>query len=209
MVRRTVSQYIQAGVAALHLEDQVQAKRCGHLLNKELVEEDEYISRIRAAALTRESLSGDIIIIARTDALQSLGYEVARDRLKAAIAAGADVAFLEGVADKQQGRKICQDLAPAPVLFNCVPGGLSPELSVEEAKELGFRIIIYPGLFLAPIVASAMEAAATLKSQGRPLDSKALAGKGGTLRTLFETVGLKECVAFDAACGGTSYNKGV
>ncbi|KAK4073099.1 uncharacterized protein Triagg1_5379 [Trichoderma aggressivum f. europaeum] len=85
MVGRTVSQYMQAGVAALHLEDQVQSKRCGHLLNKQIVPEDEFLSRIRAANIVRSKHLGDILIIARTDALQSEGYEVARDRLKAAI----------------------------------------------------------------------------------------------------------------------------
>lgn len=97
MVGRTVAAYMRAGVAGLHLEDQVVNKRCGHLKNKALVSEEEYISRIRAAAMAREANHGDIVIIARTDALQSLGYDAAVQRLKKAVEAGADVAFLEGV----------------------------------------------------------------------------------------------------------------
>jgi len=75
MVGRTVTSYIRAGVAGLHLEDQVVNKRCGHLKGKQLVDINEYASRIRAAVLAREQSGGDIVIIARTDALQSFGYE--------------------------------------------------------------------------------------------------------------------------------------
>ena len=78
MVARTVKSYIQAGVAGLHIEDQVQSKRCGHLAGKELVDQETYYARIRAAVMGREEMrsttGGDIVIIARTDALQSLGY---------------------------------------------------------------------------------------------------------------------------------------
>jgi PEP phosphonomutase and related enzymes len=144
MVGRTVSQYMRAGVAALHLEDQVVTKRCGHLRNKELVLEDEYLSRIKAAVNARSQTPGDIVIIARTDALQSLGYDASIARLKRAIALGADVAFLEGVTSKEEAKEACEDLAPTPVLFNAVSGGVSPNLSVQEAKELGFRVIIFP-----------------------------------------------------------------
>ena len=96
MVGRTVAAYMLARVAALHLEDQVVTKRCGHLGNKELVDEEVYLSRIRAAVLMRDQTPGDIVIVARTDALQSLGYDTAVQRLKRAVEVGADVAFLEG-----------------------------------------------------------------------------------------------------------------
>lgn len=203
MVGRTVKQYIQAGVAALHLEDQVHSKRCGHLLNKQLVDNTEFISRIRAAVMAREESKGDIVIIARTDALQELGYEAARDRLKEAIAVGADVAFLEGLTSIEQGRQICQDLAPSPVLFNCVPGGLSPTLSVQEAKDLGFKMIIFPGLFLSPVTVAATTAATALKSQGYVENS------GGSPKTIFEICGIRKLMEFDAAAGGKMYEKGV
>lgn len=167
MISRTVSQYMKAGVAALHLEDQVQNKRCGHLLNKQLVLQDEFLLRIRAAVLARERTAGDIVIIARSDALQSLGYEIARDRLRAAIDAGADVAFLEGITSKEEGRAICQDLAPTPCLFNCVEGSALPQLSVQEAKDLGYRLIIFPGTALVPVYEMVMEAAKALKASSQ------------------------------------------
>lgn len=207
MVGRTVSQYMQAGVAALHLEDQVQSKRCGHLLNKQTVPEDEFISRIRAANIVRNKHLGDILIIARTDALQSEGYEVARDRLKAAIAVGADIAFLEGITSKEQARQICEDLAPTPVMYNNVPGGLSPDLSAHEAKELGFKLIIFPGLSLEPVFESVTRAMEGLKKDGAP--PKSGQDRKGSPKALFEVVGLRECIGLDAAAGGASYTGGV
>ncbi|KAI1104080.1 Pyruvate/Phosphoenolpyruvate kinase-like domain-containing protein [Jackrogersella minutella] len=205
MVGRTVSQYMKAGVAALHLEDQVQAKRCGHLLGKQIVTQDEFVSRIKAAVLAREKTPGDIVIIARSDALQSLGYEAARDRLRAAIDAGADVAFLEGITSKEHGKAICQDLVPTPCLFNCVPGGASPVMSAQEARDLGYRLIIFPGMSLTPVYEGVLAAAEALKMNGIPLNSPIASSP----KKVFEVCGLKECVEFDKAAGGKSYSDGV
>ena len=99
-----MEKYIFNGVAALHIEDQTTTKRCGHLLGKELVDAETFVARIRAAAAARKRLDDDIVIIARTDALQSLGFDEAVKRLKAAVAAGADVAFLEGMTSKDEMR---------------------------------------------------------------------------------------------------------
>ncbi|KAL2011397.1 hypothetical protein VTN00DRAFT_4115 [Thermoascus crustaceus] len=204
MVGRTVSQYMRAGVAALHLEDQVVNKRCGHLRNKELVPEEEYLSRIRAAVNARAETPGDIVIIARTDALESLGYDVAISRLKRAIELGADVAFLEGITSREEAKKICEDLAPTPVLFNAVPGGVSPDLSAQEAKELGFQIIIFPAFALKPVYESVSQAAKILKEKGAQD-----ASGNGSPRDLFNICGLKKAVEFDIAAGGRLYAKGI
>ncbi|KAL2002035.1 hypothetical protein VTN02DRAFT_759 [Thermoascus thermophilus] len=204
MVGRTVSQYMRAGVSALHLEDQVVNKRCGHLRNKELVSEEEYLSRIRAAVNARAETPGDIVIIARTDALASLGYDVAVSRLKRAIELGADVAFLEGITSKEEAKKVCEDLAPTPVLFNAVPGGVSPDLSAQEAKELGFQMIIFPTFALKPVYESVRQAAKILKEKG----TQDLSGSGSP-RDLFNICGLQKAVEFDIAAGGGLYAKGV
>lgn len=204
MVGRTVSQYMRAGVAALHLEDQVVNKRCGHLRNKELVPVEEYLSRIRAAVNARAETPGDIVIIARTDALESLGYDVAVSRLKRAIELGADVAFLEGITSKEEANKVCEDLAPTPVLFNAVPGGVSPDLSAQEAKGLGFKIIIFPAFALKPVYESVSQAAKILKEKGTQN-----ASGNGSPRDLFNICGLKKAVEFDIAAGGGLYAKGV
>jgi 2-methylisocitrate lyase-like PEP mutase family enzyme len=206
MVGRTVEQYMQAGVAALHLEDQVVNKRCGHLKNKEIVDEETYISRIRAAANKRAGLEGDIVIIARTDALQSLGYDVAVSRLKAAIAAGADVAFLEGFTSKEEGERVCRQLAPTPVLLNMVSGGVTPDITATEARELGFKIIIFPGLALGAVYQSVAAAAKELKDTGKVRTVK---GDASTPKALFEVCGLKDALAFDVAAGGKMYTNGV
>ena len=204
MVHRTVTQYIRAGIAALHLEDQPTTKRCGHLRNKQLVTEDEYLSRIKAAVNARKMSGGDIVLIARTDVLATLGYEQSISRLKGAIDLGADVAFLEGITSKEEAKKVCEDLSPTPVLFNAVPGGVSPNISVSEAQELGFRVIIFPGFALGPVYAAVSKAAQHLKETGSQLVSG-----GGSPKELFNVVGLREAIAIDMASGEGLYKDGV
>ena len=206
MVKRTVEAYMTAGVAALHLEDQVVTKRCGHLGNKEIVDEDAFLSRIRAAVLARQQLGGDIVIIARTDALQSLGYDAAVQRLRKAVEAGADVAFLEGLTSDQQMQSVCRELAPTPVLLNMVAGGVTPDVSVKEAQRMGFRIIIFPGLALGPVYEAVKDAAKELKTTGWV---KPPAGVVKKPRQLFDVCGLTESMEFDIAAGGQSFQNGV
>lgn len=209
MVARTVAMYMQAGVAGLHIEDQVQTKRCGHLSGKELVGSDVYLSRIKAAAMSRDREMGDIVLIARTDALQSLGYEEAVWRLKLAVKAGADVAFLEGIASVEQAKQACAELAPTPVLLNMVAGGITPNLTAAEAHELGFRIIIFPGAALSQVLVGVTGAMKELKEMGTvKKDDSALAQSLGP-RALFEVCGLSECMAFDKEAGGVAFAKGV
>ncbi|KAF9893324.1 hypothetical protein FE257_011756 [Aspergillus nanangensis] len=204
MVHRTVTEYIRAGVAALHLEDQPTSKRCGHLGNKQVVPEEEYIGRIRAAVNARVRSGGDIVLIARTDALQPLGYEAAVSRLKGAIEAGADVAFLEGITTNKQAVRVCEDLKPTPVLFNNVAGGVSPDLSPSEAKMLGFRVIIFPGLCLGAVFTAVKEEAEQLKRNGTPT-----VRVGSSPRDLFNVVGLQEAISLDVASGGRLYDQGI
>lgn len=212
MVARTVRAYIAAGVAGMHLEDQALTKRCGHLANKELVEEEVYLSRIRAACMAREELKAqsggfaDIVIIARTDSLESLGYEAAISRLRKAVAIGADVAFLEGMTTQEQLQSICQDLAPTPVLLNMVAGGITPDLSVGEANRLGFKIVIFPATSLGPVFEHVGNAMRELKEQqGSNLKE---ARRLGGVRHHFNMLGLAECMRFDVAAGGQSFVNG-
>lgn len=204
MVHRTVTEYIRAGVAALHLEDQPTAKRCGHLRNKQLVAKEEYYSRITAAVIARKASGGDIVLIARTDSLATLGYDEALARLNGAIKIGADVAFLEGVTSKEEARQVCHDLSPTPVLFNAVSGGVSPDLAAAEAKDLGFRMIIFPGFALGPVYAAVSAAAKQLKETGTQV-----ASGDDNPRNLFNVVGLREALAIDMASGENRYDQGV
>jgi 2-methylisocitrate lyase-like PEP mutase family enzyme len=206
MAARTVSQYIRAGVAGLHLEDQVVNKRCGHLNGKQLVDVAEYASRIKAAAMAREK-NGDIVIIARTDALQGHGYAEAIKRLRAAIAEGADAAFLEGVTSRQQAEQACKDLAPTPCLFNNVPGGVSPDFGAQECKEIGYKLAIFPCLALEqvyPIVRKAIQQLMNTGNVGAPGENGVRIGP----RELFQVCGLDDMVALDNEAGGTAYAKG-
>ncbi|KAF1817568.1 Phosphoenolpyruvate/pyruvate domain-containing protein [Eremomyces bilateralis CBS 781.70] len=213
MVARTVKSYIAAGIAGLHLEDQVLSKRCGHLLGKEIVDEDTFLSRIRAAVIAREEMkasigevAGDIVLIARTDSLQSLGFDEAIKRLKMAIEVGADVAFLEGPTDVDQCRRACRVLAPTPVLLNNVPGGVTPDLTAKEAQELGFKLMIYPGLMLTAVYDSCTASSAELKSTGTvKLTERQMEGP----KALFTTCGLLECIQLDKKAGGQAYSSGV
>lgn len=205
MVRRTVEAYIRAGIAGFHIEDQVQTKRCGHLGSKELVDENVFESRIRAAALTREEV-GDIVIIARTDALQGLGYEAAVSRLRKAVAAGADIAFLEAPTSLEHMRSVVRDLAPTPVLLNMVPGGVTPEVSVQEAMEMGFKLMLFPTMAMAPVYESVYGAAKFLQQTGTVQPTEIM-NKGP--RGVFEVCGLQELMDFDVKAGGKAFQNGV
>jgi 2-methylisocitrate lyase-like PEP mutase family enzyme len=210
MVARTVKSYIAAGVAGLHLEDQVLSKRCGHLLGKEVVDEATFLTRIRAAVMAREEMratigeAGDIVIIARTDALQVAGFDDAVHRLEKAVEVGADVAFLEGPTSVDQCRRVCERLAPTPVLLNMVPGGVTPDLSAREAQDIGFKLIIYPGLMLAAVYESCADAAAELKNTGTIQVTGRLKKEGP--KGLFTVCGLVDCMEFDKKAGGKAYS---
>ncbi|CAK7217500.1 hypothetical protein SCUCBS95973_003176 [Sporothrix curviconia] len=202
-VARAVALYSQLNVAALHIEDQAFVKRCGHLRNKAIVSLDEYLVRIRAANLARQECGRDIVIIARTDSLQSLGLDEAIRRLKAAHAAGADVAFLEGLLTKEQCREAVQALAPIPCLLNVVAGGVTPVLDAAEAKALGFKIVLWPIVSLTYTYTSVKKAMQELKDKGwcEPLPG----GEGG-IRDIFEVCGIEEAARFDRSVGGSALN---
>lgn len=202
MVARTVAQYHRSGVAGLHIEDQIQTKRCGHLGGKEVVDGETFVQRIRAASQARLKLGSDLVIIARTDALQTHGFDAAVGRLEAAVTAGADVAFLEGVTTEQEAREVCRRLAPTPVLLNMVEHGATPSWTPAEAKEFGFRLIIFPFASIGPAYDAIRQTFAQIKTTGKTgLD------KSFTPKMLFQIVGLKEATGVDAAAGGSLYSR--
>ncbi|KAK1218592.1 hypothetical protein PQX77_018708 [Marasmius sp. AFHP31] len=197
MVARTVIQYARVGLAGLHLEDQVQTKRCGHLFGKQLVSREEFATRIRAAVLARDGIPGgsDIVIIARTDAAQGEGgMEEALVRLKLASDAGADVLFLEGIASKE-------DLE-LTVLLNVVTGGFTPPFTADEAKALGAKLIIYPLISAVPMVHAVRAALKSLKETGSDVPT----AQGMGPRQFFEVMGLDSAVKLDKEAGATSYD---
>jgi methylisocitrate lyase len=204
MVSKSVQQYIQAGVAGFHIEDQVQNKRCGHLAGKKVVSLDEYMTRIRAAKLTKDRLHSDIVLIARTDALQQHGYEDCIRRLKTARDIGADVGLLEGFTSKEQARQAVQDMAPWPLLLNMVENGASPIITTKEAEEMGFRIMIFSFASLAPAYLGIRSALEHLKNEGVVGTPEGLGP-----RKLFEVCGLTESMKVDTEAGGDGFVDGV
>ncbi|KAF9061807.1 oxaloacetate acetylhydrolase [Rhodocollybia butyracea] len=202
MVARTVAQYARAGIAGLHIEDQVQTKRCGHLMGKELVSTEEFIMRIRAATIGRDSIPGgsDIVIIARSDAAQSLGAKEAINRLKLAADAGADLLFFEGVRSREDLQLAVKSLAPKPVLLNVVAGGVSPDFTAEEGEALGAKLIIYPLVTVVPAIHAMRESLQSLKRTGSDVES----AKGMGPKQFFEVMGLDDAIKLDTTAGATS-----
>jgi 2-methylisocitrate lyase-like PEP mutase family enzyme len=163
-VFRTIREFEKAGVAGVHIEDQVFPKRCGHLDDKELVSLDDYLAKIRAAADARRDR--DFVIIARTDARASLGFEEAVHRCNAALEAGADVAFLEAPQTLEEVRAVPQQVQ-GPCLLNIVRGGKTPEVSFPDAQAMGYQIAIVPGLLFIQVIGACDEALAAMKREQR------------------------------------------
>lgn len=148
-VFRTVQEFERAGVAAIHIEDQVFPKKCGHLDNKELVSREDFLAKIRAASAARKSK--DFCIIARTDSRAVVGLDEAIDRANAALANGADVAFVEAPQTMAEIEAVPKRVK-GPCLLNVVRGGKTPEIELEVAERMGYAIAIVPGLLLGGII---------------------------------------------------------
>ena len=140
-IARTVRSVIKAGAGAVHMEDQVSAKRCGHRPNKELVSKEEMVDRIKAAVDARTD--PDFTIMARTDALAVEGIEAALDRAGAYIEAGADALFPEAIRDLETYKKFT-DAFKVPVLANITEFGMTPLFTVAELSTVGVGIVLYP-----------------------------------------------------------------
>ncbi len=140
-VRRTVALYEAAGVAALHIEDQVAPKRCGHLSGHQIIPRGEFAGKIRAAVEARSD--PDLMIIARTDAISAVDFDEALRRGEAATKAGADVLFIEAPRTEAQVERVARELA-APLLYNYAPGGRSPLLPFATLRALRYAIILLP-----------------------------------------------------------------
>jgi 2-methylisocitrate lyase-like PEP mutase family enzyme len=160
-VFRTVQEYERCGVAGIHIEDQVSPKKCGHLDDKEIVSREDYIAKIRAAVAAKRD--GDFLIIARTDARAVAGLDEAVTRANAALAAGADMAFVEAPQTMEELAAVPK-LVAGPCLLNVVRGGKTPEIDLRRAQEMGYRLAIVPGLLLKAVIGACDEALADLKA---------------------------------------------
>ncbi len=184
-VTRTVREFEARGIAGIHIEDQVSPKRCGHLDGKEVIDTQAYASLIRAAVQARRD--SDFLLIARTDARAVNGLEDAVNRANAALAAGADVAFVEAPASLEEVKAI-PHLVSGPCLLNVVPGGKTPLVTAREAQDYGFRMVIMPG---AALVAALAAVDATMVDLVRTGVSNTMP-EGSTLQTMFARLGAEE-----------------
>ena len=140
-IARTVKSLIKFGAAAMHMEDQVGAKRCGHRPNKELVSQQEMVDRIKAAADARTD--PQFVVMARTDALAVEGLQAAIDRACACVEAGADMIFPEAITELAMYRKFA-DAVKVPVLANLTEFGQTPLFTVQELAGAGVAMALYP-----------------------------------------------------------------
>ena len=140
-ISRTIKEIEKAGASAVHLEDQVAAKRCGHRPNKEIVGVNEMVDRIKAAVDGRNS--AEFTIMARTDALANEGLAAALERVRAYVAAGADMIFPEAVADLETYQKF-KEAAGVPILANITEFGKTPLFTVAELRSANVDIVLYP-----------------------------------------------------------------
>ncbi len=141
-VRRTIREYERAGVAALHIEDQVWPKKCGHMEGKQVIPMDEMAQKVRAAVEARQD--PDFVIIARTDANAVNGLEDALRRGKAYQEAGADVIFIEAPRSVEELQTIKLALPDIPLLFNWADTAKTPPLPLAQIHDLGYKLVIFP-----------------------------------------------------------------
>ena len=166
-VLRTVQLYEQAGVAGLHLEDQVMPKKCGHMSGKVVVPAAEMVGKLRAAVEARRD--PDLVLIARTDAAAVHGLDEAIDRAHAYAEAGADVLFVEAPTSVEDIARVAGELSGvAPLVFNWAEGGRTPPVPLDRIAELGFSLVLYPIGTLLAATAGIRASLAALKAQGVP-----------------------------------------
>jgi len=185
-VRRTVRLYESAGVAALHLEDQVAPKRCGHLTGHQVIPLAEFEGKIRAAVEARTD--PDFLIIARTDAISAAGFDEALRRGEAAARAGADVLFIEAPRTEEQIERVAREF-DTPLLFNHASGGRSPLLPFSRLRALGYAIILLP---VDTLLAAAKAIDTYLCELRATDDTRALADRTMAFADFNELIGVAE-----------------
>ena len=194
-VRRTIQGFERAGVAGVHLEDQVIPKRCGHLAGKQVVPVEEAVAKIRAAADARTD--ADFVIIARTDAVAVEGFDAALERAAKYREAGADVLFIEAP-NAEQLPKIAPRFKGVPLLYNMATSGKTPFLSKTEVERLGFKLIIYPNWLMLAAIKAASQVLETLKREGT---IAGLAPQVPSFKEFFDLVGMDEVQEMEARYG--------
>ncbi len=162
-VARTTRSLIKAGAAAMHIEDQVGAKRCGHRPGKELVAKEEMADRIKAAVDARTDPS--FVVMARTDALANEGLDSAIQRMRKYVEAGADMIFPEAITDLSMYRKVA-DAVKVPILANITEFGKTPIFTLDQLRSSGAAMVLYPLTAFRAMNKAALEVFKKVKSEG-------------------------------------------
>lgn len=183
-VRRTVREFERHGVAAIHIEDQVTPKRCGHYDDKELISTAEMVGKVRAAVEARD----EMLIIARTDAIATSGLDSALERANLYSEAGADAVFIEAPETEDQIETIAAEV-DAPLVINMLAGGKTPLIPRKRLEELGFRLMIVPSDIQRAAIKAMQEATETLLADG---ETTAMADRMVTFREREQLVTLDD-----------------
>lgn len=170
-VYHTVRTLERAGADCIQLEDQVAPKRCGHFSGKEVISTEEAVSKIKAAVDARRD--SDLMIMARTDAAATHGFEAAVERAQRFAEAGADILFVEAVTQAEQVRSLPQRLA-TPQLMNMVIGGKTPIFNADELAQLGYGIVLYANAALQGALMGMQQALTVLRNSKQVLESGGL-----------------------------------
>lgn len=170
-VIRTVREYVGAGIAGIHLEDQVSPKRCGHVAGRLVVPLEEAVGKMRAADDARKEIDPDFVLVARTDARGASGgsLDEAIRRANALLAAGADLAFVEGPTTVDEVKRVCAEVK-GPVFYNMT--GVSPRFTLQEMKALGIALAIAPGALLRASLATMHDLALQMKNEGPAAEAR-------------------------------------
>jgi 2-methylisocitrate lyase-like PEP mutase family enzyme len=163
-VFRTVREFERTGVAGIHIEDQEFPKKCGHLEGKQIMPREDWLAKIRAATAARRDR--DFTIIARTDSRAVAGFDEAINRATAALAAGADMAFVEAPQTREEVAAVPR-LVEGPCLLNIVRGGKTPDIDLRQAETMGYKLAIVPGLLIQSVVGICDQMLAELKASHR------------------------------------------
>jgi 2-methylisocitrate lyase-like PEP mutase family enzyme len=202
-VVRTVNEFIQAGVAAIHIEDQVLSKRCGHVAGKMLIPLEEMAGKIRAASDARKETDPDFVLIARTDSRGAVGggFDEVRRRAHAYAEAGADVLFADGIRSEEEMSRLVREI-PIPWLYNqsSPPHSVSPRLPLPVLQEIGVAMTIYPAATMRPALRAVWDHLIRLRELGIQaaidLDHSL---EGHPTEEVFDVIGYKEIRALEEA----------
>jgi methylisocitrate lyase len=197
-VVRTVIEMERAGLAGIHLEDQVSPKRCGHLDGKSVIARDDMVKKVRAAVTAKRDPS--FLIVARTDARGVEGLDAAIDRGKVYVDAGADAIFPEGLQSEAEFEAFRAGV-PGPLLANMTEFGKTPILPVSGFRDLGYAMVIFPMTAFRVMLRAIDEAYATLLTTGT---QASLLDAMRTRAELYERIDYAEYDALDRHCAATS-----